>query len=530
MSSVKEECNICCNLSSNTLKCGSCDTLYCIKCSKTYLLTVPDAQCMGCKKQWDERFIRDHFPKTWVNGEYKEYVKKMLLLREKSYIPGTMEIVAEKVRMFERIAKEHEVRNIASSFNLEIDSLRLSLSKLKIRDISKHKEEIDELKKKIDEKTGEKSAVLREQRASLRNMYVCDGSSIPAEEKEEVKEMLKKCPVDDCKGYLRGDVCQVCSTNICGKCNKEKKSDHECNKDDVETYKMILKETKPCPKCSTRIFKIDGCDHMWCVSCHTFFSWKNLTINEGRVHNPEYFRWMRENGRPIERSDGEVLVMIQRNNLGEVPVVNQCVNVGEINTLLHTVFKDTFLKGKKNVEILPVSLEGKIVNVFRFVENLNRYIYNQRNGLRGHRALIHNGEDKTFELKNYDHNTNEEARVDYILNNMSEDDFIKLIIRRYRETSYNNMMYNLSDTMTYVVENTLRTVHQRLLELSSNTFHGEIPKTFETHLFDELIGYMEYYNKESCDIAKMFGYKNYYKAGINSLNALSIDSASVKVN
>lgn len=528
MSSVKEECNICCNLSSNTLKCGSCDTLYCIKCSKTYLLTVPDAQCMGCKKQWDERFIRDHFPKTWVNGEYKEHVKKMLLLREKSYIPGMMGIVAERVRTLEREAKEHEIKNIEMSFDLEINMLKLSLSKLKIRDVLKYKEEIDELKKKINEKTGEKSAVLREQRTSLGILTLGNRLSRRAEEKNEVKETLKKCPVDDCKGYLREDVCQVCSTNICGKCNKEKKSDHECNKDDVDTYKMILKETKPCPKCSTRISKIDGCDHMWCVSCHTPFSWKNLTISEGRVHNPEYFRWMRENGRTVERNDGEVLVMIRRDNMGEVPAVNQCVNMSEINTLLHVIFEYT-LRNKRD-EILPVSLEGKIVNIFRFVENLNRYIYNQRNGLIGYRELIHNGEEKTFALKNYDHDTNERDRIEYVLNNMSEDDFIKQAIRRYREISYNNMMYNLNDTMTYVVENTLRTVHQRLLELSSNTFHGERPKTFETHLFDELIRYIEYYNKESCDIAKMFGYRNYYKAGISSLNGLSIDSTSVKVN
>ena len=37
------------------------------------------------------------------------------------------------------------------------------------------------------------------------------------------------------------------------------KYNHECNKDSIESFKLIKKETKPCPNCSTRISKIsDG--------------------------------------------------------------------------------------------------------------------------------------------------------------------------------------------------------------------------------------------------------------------------------
>ena len=51
------------------------------------------------------------------------------------------------------------------------------------------------------------------------------------------------------------------------------------------------------------ISKIDGCDQMWCIKCHTQFSWRNGNIITGYNHNPEFFRWMRESGQIIPRRD-----------------------------------------------------------------------------------------------------------------------------------------------------------------------------------------------------------------------------------
>ena len=211
---IKEECNICCNLSSSTLKCGSCDTLYCIKCSKTYLLTVPEAQCMGCKKQWDERFIRDHFPKTWVNGEYKQHIKKMLLNREKSYIPDTMRHVNNRVMELENYVEKLETKNIEMSFDVEINKLKVSFSKLKGRNELKNRDEINKINVMIIEITEAREKALIE-RSHVSQRLIYDNMIHGA--KRDVREMPKKCPVDDCKGYLKGDVCQVCTTHICGK-------------------------------------------------------------------------------------------------------------------------------------------------------------------------------------------------------------------------------------------------------------------------------------------------------------------------
>jgi hypothetical protein len=41
---------------------------------------------------------------------------------------------------------------------------------------------------------------------------------------------------------------------------------------------------------------------MYCISCHTSFSWKTLKIDTGEIHNPEYFRFLRENNMHIPRN------------------------------------------------------------------------------------------------------------------------------------------------------------------------------------------------------------------------------------
>lgn len=70
---------------------------------------------------------------------------------------------------------------------------------------------------------------------------------------------------------------------------------------------LLNKDTKPCPKCATMIHKINGCDMMWCVECHTSFSWNRGVIETGHIHNPHYYEFLRkQNGNnPIPRNPGD---------------------------------------------------------------------------------------------------------------------------------------------------------------------------------------------------------------------------------
>ena len=48
--------------------------------------------------------------------------------------------------------------------------------------------------------------------------------------------------------------------------------------------------------CTAAIFKISGCDQMWCTQCHIAFSWKTGQKVTGVIHNPHFYQWQRNNG------------------------------------------------------------------------------------------------------------------------------------------------------------------------------------------------------------------------------------------
>jgi phenolic acid decarboxylase len=102
------------------------------------------------------------------------------------------------------------------------------------------------------------------------------------------------CPVADCRGFLSTQYkCGMCNHQLCPRCH-DPKHDEECDADKLATIALIKQQSKPCPKCGARISKVDGCDQMWCIGCHTAFSWNTGTIHNGNIHNPEYYRWVRE--------------------------------------------------------------------------------------------------------------------------------------------------------------------------------------------------------------------------------------------
>jgi len=153
-------------------------------------------------------------------------------------------------------------------------------------------------------------------------------------------QFIRACPIETCRGFLSQQwKCGLCNVFTCPKCNvpkpkQEKKSntghspenhpfsfdapashllkiserristgivqeepdEHVCNPDDIATAELLAKDTKPCPRCGTGIFKIDGCDQMWCTECKTAFNWRTGSLETGNVHNPHYFEYQRRIG------------------------------------------------------------------------------------------------------------------------------------------------------------------------------------------------------------------------------------------
>jgi hypothetical protein len=89
---------------------------------------------------------------------------------------------------------------------------------------------------------------------------------------------------------------------------------------------MLKKDTKPCPKCNTPIFKIEGCDQMWCTQCQTAFSWKHGRIETGHVHNPHYWQYLQTQGRDLDA--------VRRMERGQHANQNRCIELHDVGYVL----------------------------------------------------------------------------------------------------------------------------------------------------------------------------------------------------
>ena len=85
--------------------------------------------------------------------------------------------------------------------------------------------------------------------------------------------------------------CDACTTRFCIKCGEEPHAPLSCKslelwkekcKNESETANWILANTKPCPKCTSRIEKNQGCNHMTCQNCKYEFCW--ICCGEWNAH------------------------------------------------------------------------------------------------------------------------------------------------------------------------------------------------------------------------------------------------------
>ena len=247
------------------VSCQQCSLDVCRSCVRLYLLnTSQQAHCMGpdCKSTWDREFLIDSTLRSFVNGDYKKHRATLILEQEKARLPETMPAV-------ENYMKVGHMKASVKSDEEEMKKVLAQWRALKCK-VSKDKEDIKRFER------GETG-------------------------KEEKRVFKQKCGVEDCLGFLSSAwKCGLCATWTCPKCfevlGKEKECGHECNPNDVESAKLIKKETRNCPSCAIPIFKIAGCDQMWCTQCHIPFSWKSGLRVNGVVHNPHFYQWQRDGG------------------------------------------------------------------------------------------------------------------------------------------------------------------------------------------------------------------------------------------
>jgi len=345
-----------------------------------------------CGKEWPRKFLVQNFPKTFINGPLKKVREKYLLDRELALLPATQSVVEA---IIEKEEKQKELQ--------ELDKLIRSLER---------------------------------QRGTL----VWGMNNVVA---KKGQNFTRCCPAPECRGFLSTQwKCGLCNLWTCPDCHvlkgDEKNDGHVCNADDLATAKLLDNDTKSCPKCHTGIYRIEGCDQMWCTQCHTGFNWRTGNI-ETRLHNPHYFEYQRLHG-GLERAPGDIVC---GRNLDYV-VYNRFL------TVLNFPFKES------NGKAMCDSLKKAVGNIIRSITHL-----------------------REVQLVNYRVNeveNNEALRVKYMRNEIDKETFQSRIQRdnkRWEKKREINEVCQLLVTMT-------TDIMYRVIDVQSEKEYADLFKIMKT--------------------------------------------------
>ena len=289
------------------ITCRACGISCCKSCAREYVTSsIKHAHCMNCKAPWDRGFLVEHLNKSFVEGAYKDTRKEVLCQREQARFPETMEHV-------EHVKKKLLYENLR-------DTIFKKKTKYQIKHNNLHKIMKNEEDENIKEIIQNKMSVLCSLLVDIKEMEYT--KRILKKELQD-KGLLKKrtvtfihaCPKEGCKGFLSTAwKCGVCENWTCPHCFELKgpmKDDpdhpHVCKEENVKSAELIKKSTKNCPKCAVPIFKISGCDQMYCTECHIAFSWNSGEIETGAIHNPHYFQIQREMNEKLTKEARQAL-------------------------------------------------------------------------------------------------------------------------------------------------------------------------------------------------------------------------------
>ena len=402
-----KSCGICCedfdNSSRKIVTCEFCDLSACRECVKYYLTSKTDmANCMGCNKPWDRKFMQDALTKSYFNKGWKNHRKDMLFETEKARFPESM----NKVELVVQIRK-HET---------EFEEMKKEEQRL-LLEWQKKKEEMNTIRGTINS-------------IKYNNAF----------NKGPVKVFIKKCPADECNGFLStGYKCGICEVRVCSKCNETMgytpncKDDHECDPNMVASALLIKQETKPCPQCAAPIFKINGCDQMWCTCCNIAFSWRTGMKVTGTIHNPHYYEFMRQNGGNAVQNPGAV-------NCGGLP------------------YHDHMTRVTRKLENITNTI--KDLNERHWLNDASNYLSMIHRGATHFQHIILDPIRRDIQRNN----DNEDLRVKFIMNEIKEEQFKTNLIKRDNAFEKKQAMLHVYELMGNVFVETTISIYNLTVE------------------------------------------------------------------
>lgn len=365
------DCQICFStLYDPKLSCY-CNFNSCTGCFEKWIISgaTKDPSCPNCKRNLSQEYIYQSLSPSFLATEYKNWRQNFLAIREKIYFAND----------FDRVRIEKQRRQ----------------SRKQLLELYKKKKKL--LKKRIDctDINMQITALKKDMPKSIFNR-----AEILVKSEPKYYEYVIPCP-DDCRGLIRKKdyACTLCEVKVCKDCLTEAHPE-KCKKEDIESAKNILNNTKSCPKCAVRIHKIHGCDQMWCVMCHSTFSWETgMLMTDSVVHNPHYFEWYFGNN--------------------DEPAQNPCID------LRMELRKDKFTGRPEYYYITQF-----------------------------YRLILHIDHVVLFDLR-ADHYTNQDLRYKYLLKEINDNVFARILYKREFRNLKRLAMYDLYNSYNLIAKDIL---------------------------------------------------------------------------
>ena len=396
------------------ISCPYCEFSACKTCCETYILNESTVKCMSpaCGREWTRQYISNAFTAGFINGKLKKHKEQVLFDSERALLPATQPIVERQIKLE----------------NLAIEQVNI---RQQIRELQHKKMQVQS------------------------EIWNIQSNRTPVER----TEFVKPCPDTECRGFLSTQwKCGLCQKWSCPHCHEikglERDVAHECNPETVATVSLLANDTKPCPSCHTQIFRVSGCDDMFCTNCHTGFNWRTGRAQQ-TLHNPHYFEWLRRNGGQIPRTPGDA------------PCRQELTHATYTN--IRRLIQDKH------------TCSPMVDNCIRFIEKLIRNALHMRYVI----------------VPSYEHGgrfqRNEQLRIMYMRNQITEDHFKTVLQRDQKKSEKMREIHNILDLLLTTVTDIIFRFWEHLNVASNGGFNMTI--------LDEVEPIVKYANECLLDVS-----------------------------